>query len=102
MGFIVTMHCLIGPQLGEILSAIKEITKPHKLGMHLHIPPHELEKIEENFPRDVDRQRTEVIKYWLRNSSDCSWEALARAVEEMGGHRNLVEKLRDRQKSTTT
>jgi hypothetical protein len=43
----------------------------------------------------------EVIEYWLHNSSDCSWEALAGAVEKMGVHRNLVEKLRDRQKTTT-
>ena len=39
---------------------------------------------------------TEVIKYWLRNSADCSWEALASAVEKMGGHGNLAKKLRDR------
>jgi hypothetical protein len=95
------MHCLIGHQFGEIISALKEITKPHKLGMHLGIESYELEKIEENFPRDVDRQMAEVIEYWLRNSSDCSWEALARAVEKMGGHGNLVEKPRDRQKTTT-
>jgi hypothetical protein len=69
--------------------------------VHLGIKPYELEKIEKNHPRDVGRQMAEVIKYWLRNSSDCSWEALASAVEKMGGHGNLVEKLRDKQKTTT-
>ena len=38
----------------------------------------------------------EVINYWLRNSTECSWEALASAVEKMGGHGNLVKRLRDR------
>jgi uncharacterized protein YydD (DUF2326 family) len=101
MGFIVTTHYLIGPQLREINLAIEEITKPHKLGVQLGIEPYELEKIEENFPRDVNQQMAEAIKYWQRNSTDCSWEALARAVEKMGGHGNLVEKPRDRQKTTT-
>ena len=44
----------------------------------------------------------EVIKYWLRNSSDCSWGALATAVEKMGGHGNLVEKLKDKHLDYTT
>jgi hypothetical protein len=106
LGFIVITHCLVymynvGPQFGEIISALKEITDPYKLGVQLGIVPHELKKIEKNFPRDVDRQMTEVIEYWQRNSSDCSWEALASAVDKMGGHGNLVKKLRDRQKTTT-
>ena len=88
----------VGPLLGNIVSALEEITKPHKLGIHLGIETHKLEKIEENHPRDVDRQMTEVIKHWLRNNSDCSWGALASAVEKMGGHGNLVKRLRDRHK----
>jgi hypothetical protein len=95
------MHCLIGPQLREIISALEEITDPYILGLHLGILSHELKKIEKNFPRDVDRQMAEVIENWQRSSSNCSWEALASAVKEMGGHGNLVKKLRDRQKTTT-
>ena len=39
---------------------------------------------------------TEVIKHWLRNNTDdqCSWEALANAVEKMGKYGNLVKELR--------
>ena len=36
-----------------------------------------------------------MIAYWLRNSN-CSWGALANAVEKLGGHGKLVEQLRDR------
>ena len=92
----------IGPQLGEIISAVKEITDPYILGVQLGIEPHGLKKIEKNHPQDVDRQMAEVIEYWLRNSSDCSWGALANAVEKMGGHGNLVNKLRDRHLENTT
>ena len=79
----------------DIDSALEEITDPHRLGMFLNIKPHKLEKFEKNYPRDIDRQKSEVIKYWLRNSKDCSWEVLANAVERMGGHGNLVKRLRD-------
>ena len=91
---------LIGPLLGDIVSSLEEITKPHKLGIHLGVETHKLEKIEENHPRDVDRQMTEVIKHWQRNNTDCSWGALASAVEKMGGHGNLVKKLGDRHLDT--
>ena len=39
-----------------------------------------------------------MIKYWLRNSPDPSWSTLANAVERMGGHANLVERLRSKEK----
>ena len=90
------VNLLIGPQLRDIVSALKEITKPYLLGVHLGIEMYELKKIEENYPRDIDRQMAEVINHWLRNSSDCSWEALASAVEKMRDHGNLVKNLRHR------
>ena len=34
-----------------------------------------------------------MIKYWLRNSPDASWKNLADALERMGGHSKLVERL---------
>ena len=88
----------VGPQLGDIVSALKEITNPYLLGINLGIEPYELEKIEKNYPRDVDTQIAKLIAFWLSNSSDCSWGALASAVEKMGGHGNLVKRLRDRYK----
>ena len=88
----------VGPQLGDIISALKEITEPRDLGIHLGIETHVLETFEEDYPKDVNRRKTEVLKYWLRNSSDCSWGALASAVEKMGRYRHLVKTLRDRHK----
>ena len=55
-----------------------------------------LDTIESNHPGDIDRQKTEVIKHWLRNSPDASWTTLANAVEKLGGHDNLVLTLRDK------
>ena len=103
--FVVTsMHytykctVFVGPQLGDIVSALKEITNPYLLGINLDVEEYQLKKIEQNYPQNIDRQMAEVISYWLRNSSDCSWGALASAVEKMGRYRNLVKTLRDRHK----
>ena len=82
------------PKLGEIISTIKDISSPYELGIHLGIEDSELDKIEKNYPRDVERQKLEAIKYWQRNFN-CSWEALANAVEKMRCHRNLVKQLRE-------
>ena len=72
------------------------------LGVHLHIESQELETIEKDNPHQIKRRMTKVIIHWQRNNSDCSWGALASAVEEMGGYGNLVKKLRDRHLENTT
>lgn len=77
--------------------AVKTIVEPHQLGIFLCVPPHELEKIEKDHLKDVNRQMAEVIKYWYYNTDDCSWEALANAVEKMDKYGNLVKELRERQ-----
>ena len=77
--------------LADVLAALIEVTKPYELGIQLRIDLAELDTIEKNHPGDIYRQKTEVIKYWLRNSPDASWTTLASAVERMGGHARLVE-----------
>ena len=94
------MH--IGLQLREIILALKDISDPCKLGVHLGIELSKLKKIERNHRQDVDRQMIEVIEYWRHSRSDHSLEALAIAVENMGGHGNLVQELRDKHLENTT
>ena len=84
--------------LANILAALKEVAKPYQLGIQLKIDSSELDTIEKDHPRGIDRQKTEVIKYWLRNSPDASWTTLANAVERMGGHARLVETLREKER----
>ena len=67
---------------------------PYGLGIHLDIKPEVLKKIEKDY-QQVDRQKSEVIEHWLNNSNDCSWGALATAVEKMQEHGKLVKKLRE-------
>ena len=86
-------------QLGDIVDALKEVSRPYRLGIQLKINSTDLDEIERNHHDDVDRQKTEVIKYWLHNSPDPSWTTLANAVERMGGHARLVEELRGRKEA---
>ena len=83
------------PELKEIIPVIKVITEPHQLGIQLEVPTHKLNEFEINYPKDVNRQMTEVIEYWRNNAGDCSWEALANAVDKMGQYGKLVIQLRD-------
>ena len=85
--------------LADVLAALKEVAKPYQLGIQLKIDLAELDKIEGNHPRDIDRQKTEVVKYWLRNSPDALWTTLANAVERMGGHARLAKTLREKEQS---
>jgi hypothetical protein len=86
--------------LADVLAALTEITKPCQLGIQLKIDSSELDTIEKNNYRDIDRQKTEVVKYWLHNSPDASWTTLANAVERMGGHARLVVTLRGKKHSS--
>ena len=59
----------------------------------MKVPPHELDKIEQDFPR-VDRRMTEVLNYWWRNwpTERRSWQIIANALRLIG-HRNLAESI---------
>ena len=81
--------------LADILTVLREVTESYQLGIQLNIAPSTLKAIEKNHHGDIDRQRTEVVEYWLRNSSDASWITLANAVERVGGYGNIVQTLRD-------
>jgi hypothetical protein len=83
--------------IADVLAALTEVTKPYQLGIQLKIDVSKLKTIEENYSKDIDRQKTEVIEYWLRNSPDASWTTLANAVERMGGHAKLVKTLRGKE-----
>ena len=68
--------------------------KWYQLGVQLGIPPATLGTIEYSYPCDVQRCMAEAIDWWLRNSPECSWAKLAKAVEAVGGYAVLAEKLR--------
>ena len=83
------------PSLAEIEPLLQEMSRVYHLGVHLEVPTEKLKQFERDYPRDTARQRTEVLTYWRDNCSDATWGSLAAAVEKVGGHGNLVRRLRE-------
>ena len=80
--------------LKQILKDTKEVTRWYTLGILLGIKTSDLKKIEKNCSSDTERCRIEVIDYWLHNDPEPIQSKLAQAVEDMGGHANVVQTLR--------
>ena len=80
----------------EIEPLLREITDTYHLGIHLGVPAEKVKGFEKEHPRDVARQRTEIVSYWRDNCDSATWDGLAEAVDKLGDHGNLVRKLRER------
>ena len=76
----------------EIEPLLREIESPLMLGLQLDIPIDVLKDIEKEHTGNK-RQMIEVIDYWLKNYTKCTWGTLAEAVKRVGGHDNLAHKL---------
>ena len=83
--------------LPEIQSELEEVDNWHKLGLQLEVPAGKLTEFERNYTDDAQHCKAEVLTWWLQNATDCSWNTLAQAIEAMGGHQAVAEKLRMRQ-----
>ena len=70
------------------------MTDWYSLGIHLDIQTSVILKPIEEHYKDPVRCKTEVIEFWLDNEPEPTWNKLARAVEDMGGHGEVVETLR--------
>ena len=80
--------------LKQILRDTKEVTDWYSLGIQLEIPTSHLRHIEDNYGINAEQCRIEVIDYWLHNDPEPTRNKLAQAVEDMGGHTNVVQTLR--------
>ena len=62
--------------------------KYYEFGIHLGLPPHELDTIREQFPHGIAQAFAQVLLLWLRQSYNVerygppTWQALVKAVEQ--------------------
>ena len=70
----------------NLSSELATITNWFKLGIHLSIPKHELEKIEHDY-KGNDRQMLEMLDQWLQRTPNAAWEDLVCALQQMGENR---------------
>ena len=84
----------------DVCQEVMEVSaKYYKLGIVLGLPLSELDKIQQGFPRDMDRALIEVITRWLKHSYKVdkhgppSWRKLVEAVDsKVGGDNHSLAK----------
>ena len=86
---------LVALELKEIQNALRDVppAKWYQLGVQLGVTPDTLSTIECNHPRDVQRCKSEVLLWWLKNAEVISWDNLAQALEGIE-YGDLADKLR--------
>ena len=65
--------------LDHVLSELEEVMKWRDVVLHLGVPKHVADRIERNY-RGTERQKREVISWWMENSTTASWRELADAL----------------------
>ena len=68
----------------------------YKLGIQLNVPSNVLKRIEREYPHDELRMLTKMLEYWKENEEDPTWENIAKALQRIGGHRNIVIEIRSK------
>lgn len=79
-------------ELRNILPLLEDVDV-FQLGIQLGIETSRLRLFEKEHKLDIKRQKIEVIDHWLKNSSEPSWEMLAKAVKRLGTHDQLALQL---------
>ena len=89
------MSDLMLPDVVQALTPLED--KYFELGVQLEIKPECLKRIESDH-LSMSRRLLETVVLWQNNvnSSECRWSTLAYAVERIGGHDQLAERLRER------
>ena len=91
---LASISCPVIPKLSEIVYILKPLEdKYHELGVQLDVGIDQLKQMEGLYQGN-SRRLSETIGLWQNKSTNCSWSALADAVDRVGGYDNLVRELR--------
>ena len=66
--------------------------KINELGTQLKVPYHKMKEFEHNYPCNSERVKSEILKFWIDNTDNCSWDDVADAIDEIG-FKNIARKL---------
>ena len=64
----------------ELVSELDQIVDWQLLMLNLGVEKHKNDKIERNFPQDVNRQKQEAFDQWLRETPDACWKDIIDAL----------------------
>ena len=74
------------PTLQALSNELASVENWHKLGVNLGLQGHQLRKLEQDYPRDSDRRKSEMLDLWLMSAVDLTWETVAQALCLMQEH----------------
>ena len=97
-----SLSCIVFPtKLSDlndrlVSMALTNLLDWHKLGLLLGIKKIKLDRIRLDFDKyGSERQRDEMVSFWLRSDRDASWEKLCIALENID-HNTIAEHIRTR------
>ncbi len=71
------------PVLSYLLKELESVGTWQLLMINMGVEKFENDKIERNFPYDIDRQKQEAFDKWLRKKPDACWKDVIDALYEM-------------------
>ena len=69
------------PTLQLLVYELSSVENWHSLGVNLGLKGHQLREIEQTYHGNSKRCKTETLDFWQRNNRNCTWEAIARALD---------------------
>lgn len=72
------------PTLKDLVNELREVTNIHGLGIQLEVPSAKLREFEANYSQDLERQKIELVEFWLRTQVNASWNLLVEALHNNG------------------
>ena len=80
------------PKLKDVVVELNGVDD-HALGIQLEVPVRTLRNISRDYAT-ADRRLSEVIQYWMNNNQSISWMEIITALERIGGHQNIIDKIK--------
>ena len=79
--------------LQNLLAELVEVSHWQLLASYLEVPKKKRSKIGTQYDRELERCKEGMLDWWLKSSRQPSWERLAQALEKMGHHKDIVERI---------
>ena len=68
--------------LVNLMDVLRTVTDVVDLGLHLGVPKHEMDKINQNF-HTKDERKKEMLQWWLDHTLNPTWERVITALRAM-------------------
>lgn len=79
--------------LKNLLTELTGVSHWQLLASYLEVPKKKRSKIGVRYDRDPERCKERMLDWWLKSTRQPSWERLAQALEKMGHHKDLVQRI---------